>query len=446
MSEFDELISLLHSGDKDKAIEMILACKNEQERKDFAIKRLEHDNNIVKNFLNRTINDLEISNLELNLIRQKELALKDEEIRSTQYHLNKIINEVSSGFAFLNMNQVYVNTNSTYIKWSNNTFENVIGHTIKDILGNQRYEELRNPIEYVLKGKRKNIDTSFEDIKGNIIYLRTSFIPSYSMDEVMNGFYIFEQDVTSLKEKELLLEVKNQELKSYIESNLQLENFAHIASHDLKAPLSNIVNFSQLLSKTAESKLADTEKKFLGFITKSVENMQLTIESLFNFSLASNTNLQLAEVSIKEILDEVIIDIRMPVKLAKAVIHLGAFPDTIICDKQLMKQLFQNLILNGVKFREQNTQPVVDISCIENKENYEFEVRDNGIGIPIDFREKIFMIFQRLHTQNQYSGSGIGLALCKKIIDLHQGKIWIEGAEGAGSIFKFTIKKTEIHV
>jgi light-regulated signal transduction histidine kinase (bacteriophytochrome) len=237
------------------------------------------------------------------------------------------------------------------------------------------------------------------------------------------------------------LEEKNKELSKYIESNLQLENFAHIASHDLKAPLINIIAFSRLLTKNLDYLKGSTEYKFLESIELSAQHMQDTIKGLFNFSRATNAKIKVKQFDIKQLIDELCTDLAEVFRMNQVNIFVENLPEKIYADRILIKELLLNLILNSIKFQKKEAQIEIKISAVTRDEEWEFIISDNGIGIAKEFKEKIFILFKRLHNAQKYSGTGIGLALCKSIVENHGGKIRVESELGTGSSFYFTIKK-----
>ncbi len=230
----------------------------------------------------------------------------------------------------------------------------------------------------------------------------------------------------------------NNELKR---SNNDLEQFAYIASHDLQAPLRTIKSFSGLLGKSLADKMSNTDKDFLGFIDSSIGNMQELIDALLTFSKVNSQARKIQAVNPNKLLQTIQAELGAVMKEQNAVVELSDFPEAIHADRIKLKQLLQNLISNGIKFSKKGIAPVVKISCEDKEDCWQIEVKDNGIGISEDFREKIFLLFKRLHSSEEYKGTGIGLALCKKIVEQHGGEIWVESEEGKGSSFIFTIDK-----
>ena len=249
-------------------------------------------------------------------------------------------------------------------------------------------------------------------------------------------------------ELEDIVEQRTKELKNYNEelkrSNYDLEQFAYIASHDLQAPLRTVKSFSELLGKSVKDRLTRRELDFLDFIGSGVSSMQELVDSLLTFSRVNARNGKMTVIDLNQKLAQVQLEISALIKESGTQIIIGDLPKSMIGDKIKIKQLFQNLITNAIKFTAPNTIPIVEIQHRETPSHWEFRVIDNGIGVDPDFQEKIFQLFQRLHTKEEYEGTGIGLALCKKIVEQHKGTIRIESEKGKGSCFIFTINKNLI--
>jgi signal transduction histidine kinase len=221
--------------------------------------------------------------------------------------------------------------------------------------------------------------------------------------------------------------------------NKELEQFAYVASHDLQEPLRTTSGFAELLQQQYKGRLDEKADKYLTFMTQSSGRMKVLIKDLLDYSRIGK-KMEWKQVDCTIMLQEVLTDIGLVIKETKAEIVFDPLP-VIEGYPTEIKQLFQNLVINAIKFRKANTIPQIKIAAFENNGYWEFTCSDNGIGINDQHKERIFIIFQRLHTRNEYEGSGIGLAHCKKIVELHGGKIWIESTPGAGSTFHFTISK-----
>jgi signal transduction histidine kinase/ligand-binding sensor domain-containing protein len=219
--------------------------------------------------------------------------------------------------------------------------------------------------------------------------------------------------------------------------NKELEEFVYIASHDLKEPLRTTSGFVDLFQKQYKGKLDKKADQYLSYITQASDRMKRLIDDLLDYSRAGNKK-ELEPVDCNIVLQEVLADLGIALREAGAEIKADRLP-VINAYPTGIKQLFQNLITNGIKFRKKDVPPRIQISAQIKNDSWKFSFSDNGIGISGQHQEKIFIIFQRLHTRKEYEGSGIGLAHCKKIVELHNGNIWVESTPGEGSNFYFTL-------
>lgn len=247
----------------------------------------------------------------------------------------------------------------------------------------------------------------------------------------------------SLSQKLKELDEKNIELQRYIDSNLELENFAYIASHDMKEPLRNITSFAQLLSRDLQKQKVDNAHEYINFIITGAKNMNALIEDLLEFSKVNTQALKMDEFDPIIAVEAIKSDLHHFLKESKTQISCTDFPKTILADKIKFKQVLFNLINNGIKFQKEGSIPLIEISCKEKREAWEFSVQDNGIGIEEKFFEKIFLLFKRLHAKESFAGTGMGLAICKKIVERHGGEISLKSKLGEGTIFSFSIPKEQ---
>lgn len=261
---------------------------------------------------------------------------------------------------------------------------------------------------------------------------------SLSPLKLEDGMYVSAaiRDISSQKKAAL-------ELKEYANrleiSNRELEQFAYVASHDLQEPLRNITNYVMILELKSKNLLDDESKNFLSIITSSTERMKTLIKELLDFSRIGR-NRVIEKIDCNIIFKDIMDDLNLMIHENHAIVHASNLPE-LIGNKNEIKQLFQNLIVNAIKFKQKDKPPVINIYCEEDQEDWKFSFSDNGIGIRKDHLDKIFLIFQRLHSDESYPGTGIGLATCKKIIELYEGKIWVESIPEIGTTFFFTIPK-----
>ena len=248
-------------------------------------------------------------------------------------------------------------------------------------------------------------------------------------------FKIQRDTETKLRESEALLKAKTADLER---SNQELEQFAYVASHDLQEPLRMVNSYVQLLSSRYKDKLDADANEFIHFAVDGSNRMRNLINSLLEFSRVNRIK-PFTWMEMDKVVEEVLIDLSSMISENGAIIHYGDLPQ-IYGDQVLIGQLFQNLIANAIKFRG-IPEPEITISCEKRKDDYFFAVKDNGIGIKKEYAEKIFVIFRRLHGMERYPGTGIGLAICKKIVERHGGRIWVESEPGKGATFYFTLSR-----
>jgi hypothetical protein len=220
-------------------------------------------------------------------------------------------------------------------------------------------------------------------------------------------------------------------------SNADLEQFAYVASHDLQEPLRMVTAYTQLLSERYAGKLDENADKYLGYASEGAQRMQILIQDLLAFSRVGRNGSNYSSVDCNEVMAEVLKTLAPTIQESGAVVTPSELP-RVWSDRTQVTQILQNLIGNAIKFRDKEA-PKVSISAEKAGAYWQFSVRDNGIGIAPEYAENIFVVFQRLHARTEYPGNGIGLAICKKIVERNGGKIWFESQPGSGATFKFTL-------
>lgn len=321
--------------------------------------------------------------------------------------------------------------------------DEIVGkHFYKFITPQRHVEAHKNAIGNFLKiGEGPFLNQSFEIDAVN--KQGAEFMVSYTISTTKeNGkqiFIGFARDVTEKIKTQEELDKKTKELSR---SNIELEQFAYIASHDLQEPLRTVTSYLELLEKRYKDKLDADANDFINFAVDGSTRMRILIQSLLEYSRVNRVK-PFGWIDTNELLADVIQTLDSSVKESKATINMDNLPK-IYGDQVLINQLFQNLIENAIKFRGAKS-PEIIISGIEKNNEYLFSVKDNGIGIKKEHFGRLFVVFQRLHTKEEYPGVGIGLAICKKIVEKHGGKIWIESEMNEGSTFYFTIRKQNLN-
>jgi len=282
-----------------------------------------------------------------------------------------------------------------------------------------------------------------KNFRGGQEYTLLTKVP-IKFDDNKKGLVGISRNITEIKEKEKALEELNNELQKHAEelalSNKELEQFAYIASHDLQEPLRMVTSFLTQLKRKYNDKLDEKAQQYIYFAHDGATRMRQIILDLLDYSRVGRLEHTATMVNLENLVSEVLLLQQKCIEEKKAKIEVEPLPKLKV-EEPLLKQLFSNLIGNALKYHSKDRAPKIRISALEKDKCWEFKISDNGIGIEEVFREKIFDIFQRLHQREEYEGTGIGLAICKKIIDNFGGEIWVDSEFGKGSNFYFTIPK-----
>ena len=364
---------------------------------------------------------------------ESEFTKSQESLRISEEKFNKSFMLSPTGLALADLSTMkYIEVNDSFLDIIGFKREEVIGHTPDEIkivneeMKNQVIETLFN--EGFIKNKeisfiKKSNESGIMLFSAGLIDINNEQCALMIINDISNRIAI---------EKEL-----NNKSEELIRSNAELEQFAYVASHDLQEPLRMITSYLQLLEKRYKDKLDQDAHEFINYAVDGAYRMQTLIYSLLEYSRINRVK-PFEYMDLQDTLNEVLQDLAVAITESNAKIEYGALP-VIFGDKVLIGQLFLNLISNALKFKSE--RPVeIFITGKRQGNKFLFSVKDNGIGIKKEHNQKIFTIFQRLHSKDKYPGTGIGLAICKKIVERHEGKIWIESEVGVGTTFYFTIK------
>ena len=288
-----------------------------------------------------------------------------------------------------------------------------------------------------------NREDIVQDFNGKKNYTLLTKVP-FRFGDNKKGLVGISRNITEIKEKEKALEELNEALKKHADelalSNKELEQFAYIASHDLQEPLRMVTSFLTQLKKKYNNKLDDRAQQYIYFAYDGATRMRQIILDLLEYSRVGRVAHKVTAVNLEHLVSEVLSLQKKSIEEKNAKIEIGVLPELVV-EEPVLRQLFSNLIGNALKYYSKERQPKIKISSLEKEKYWEFKITDNGIGIEEEFKEQIFIIFQRLHQRDEYEGTGIGLAICKKIVDNFGGKIWVDSRPGEGSSFYFTIPK-----
>ena len=322
----------------------------------------------------------------------------------------------------------------------------MVNNAAASLLGYKAPEFLNRPINSLFADRSITFDAikNAANAEGFLLKSSGEEVPVIFSTTVMRdkegqaqGYVCVAQDITERKKAEEKMKMFTQELEH---SNAELEQFAYVASHDLREPLRMVTSYIQLLQRRYQDKHDSDANDFIGFAVDGVARMQNLIDALLMYSRVGRNRIPFVLVDCENILKKVLNNLEVVIREQNAVVTHDPLP-AIMADEILLTQLLQNLISNAIKFKSKDVQPLVHICVIEGHDDWTFSVKDNGIGIDLKYKDRIFIIFQRLHTREEYPGTGIGLAVCKKIVEYHGGTIWVDSAPGQGTTFYFTISK-----
>jgi len=313
---------------------------------------------------------------------------------------------------------------------------------IRAVIADMKHEERRLLVARTQEAIASSSRAGMVIVIGNLLALLFLSLAGMVIFQEMGQRRRAEEEVRSLNvDLEQRVANRTAELaeraKDLARSNGELQQFAYVASHDLQEPLRMVASFTQLLAKRYSEKLDDDAREFINYAVDGAKRMQTLISDLLSYSRVGTQGKAFELVHCDAVLDRVLKSLQLAIEDTGAVITREPLP-AVAGDSIQLTQLFQNLLTNAIKFHGKK-RPLVQISTENNGSMWKIAVRDNGIGISPEHADRIFVIFQRLHTKTEYPGTGIGLAICKKIVERHGGRIWVEASPEGGSTFFFTI-------
>jgi len=434
---FDELVLFFNPFQSRKILDTIFKVgKIENYEIDFVHKSGEK---IIGN-LNADI--IEINNqkcllIVINIITDRKKA--EEQLVQKINQINALISSVPA-FIFLKDKELkYIAFNEAFAKMLNRSNDDIIGKTDFDLFP-EEIAKTRFEIEYKMISNKEHSYINEEYIEcgnnGEFIWTLTNrklFFDNYGEVRGLVGTIM---DITKNKASETELAQFAEELKR---SNKDLEQFAYIASHDLQEPLRKVIAFSQRLRTKYYDIVDETGKEYINRMESASERMQKMINDLLMFSRISTKANPFSQVDLNIVFENVLNDLEFIIKKSKAKIEISEKLPIIEADEIQLNQLFSNLIGNGIKYQSKENIPIIKIYHSVKDNNVEITLQDNGIGIDIQYKDIIFQPFQRLHGKGEYEGSGIGLAICKRIVERHKGNIDLQSTVGKGSKFIIVI-------
>lgn len=372
---------------------------------------------------------------------EEEMAKSMKEVNDYRYALDE-----SSIVAVTNQKGIITYVNDNFCTISRYSKEELVGQDHRIVnSGFHSKEFIRNMWRTIARGNTWRGEMRNRAKDGTIYWVDTTIVPFLTEEHKPYQYVAIRADITDRKKTDEELKILNEELEKRVNertaeltiANKELSQFAYVASHDLQEPLRTVSNYMQLFEEDYENILDENARKYIQSVKTATRRMTNLIKSLLNFSKLGYNKI-LTYTDCKKLVEDVIDDLKTSIKSSGAVITVDPLPVIYLYEAEI-RQLFQNLISNAIKFKKPAVAPVIKITCEKLNTTWKFSIVDNGIGIDRVYFERVFDIFQRLKTNETYEGSGIGLANCKKIVQLHQGEIWIESTPGLGTTFFFTL-------
>jgi len=368
-----------------------------------------------------------------------ELRSHQSKLEMQKKELQSILDSSRSYIFYKDKENRFLQVNKAYADILGMSKDKLAGKSLFDIFPKEQAENYWKDDKQVIRSAKPKLDIIEPmNIKNGIRYLKTDKIPYHDDNGNIIGIIGFADDITRRKKAEEKLEFIMNDLKR---SNKELEQFAYVSSHDLKEPLRMITSFLQLLQKRYSADLDDDANDFINFAVEGAKRLDIMINDLLEYSRIGSKEREFEYLQSENILETVLTNLKTSIEDNNVIIIHDQLP-LIYSNNQQMVQLLQNLISNAIKYRSKE-DPKIHISADLLDDEYVFSVKDNGIGIDQKHLEKIFTIFQRLHSRDEYEGTGIGLAISQKIVQQHGGQIWAESEPGKGTTFYFTIPINE---
>ncbi|WP_264790968.1 sensor histidine kinase [Aureispira anguillae] len=368
-------------------------------------------------------------------------------IETQKIELETITNAVPVGLAKINqkLDILWGNTFILNVYKIKEKFRGKRKYNYKDVLPKPTFDLIasflkqRSDKNMVLEGAMTNELIPVDKFEEGLMWRKITYVPLKKSPKSIPEFIVMDEDHTDEKLVELYLEKQKKQIE---ESNQNLSRFAHVAAHDLKSPLGNINSIANILHEKYHSKLEEEDAELLELIIFSSNSLNKLVTNLLNFAKVSSSNDPLIPIDLNAVLTKVLKLLHQNIIDSSAQINtVGKLP-TIKGRPFLLEQLFINLISNAMKYMALHTHPIITIYAEnQEKDTVTICISDNGIGIDKKYHEEIFSAFKKLHSSSEFEGSGIGLATCKKIVEIHGGQIWVESVKGKGATFKFTLTK-----
>lgn len=397
---------------------------------------------------------------DIHKTKQREEAIRDKEFR-----FRSIFNNTFNFIGLLEPDGTLIEANKAALDFGGFTLEQARGLKFYDAPWWSKSEEINNQLREAIVKAAKGEFVRYEvEVVGAArnIFIDFSITPIFSEEREVIYLVPDARDITdrirleaSLKESKQKLKDLNKDLEMKVyertkdlqqqksaltQKTEELKKFAYVTSHDLQEPLRIIQSYLEILEEECGDELGENGRIYIEKSVGASKRMRALINDLLAYSRVTNKQNPMSETNLKEVVEEVMENLEISIRQNEATIIVEPLP-VITGDQVLLRQLFQNLIGNAIKYRNEHISPQIKIESADMGDHHQIIISDNGIGIEEKYKERIFEIFQRLHSRQSYSGTGVGLAICKRIVEHHNGQIWVEPGEKGGSKFIFTLPR-----
>jgi PAS domain S-box-containing protein len=366
-----------------------------------------------------------------------ELNAVNASLSESEEHFRESFEQAAVGIAHSTLDLKFFRVNKKFCEIMGYSREELMGRSFYDLTHPDDRDMNMGLVVRTRSGEIDSFSTEKRYIKkdGSFIWARV-WVATVKRGGKASEFIAMVEDIDSRKKAEEKLKIVMEDLER---SNADLEQFAYISSHDLQEPLRSIAGYLQLIELKFRDKLNDEGRGFIASTIAAAERMRNIINDVLQYSRIGGRAVHFKEFDLTGAIDQACLNLEDVIQKSGARVNYGKLP-AVFGDLAQLSSVFQNLISNSIKFKG-GEMPIIDIGYTAPGQEYVFSLRDNGIGIEPQYFDKIFVIFQRLHARNEYPGTGIGLAVCKKIIERHGGRIWVESEPGKGSVFYFSLPK-----
>ena len=435
------IMDIIFEDDRDNALEYWKLLISGAVNKIYKEKRfVKKDKKIT--WVRVTLNIMKISateNIVFGLVEDLDSQKKSEKaLIESEEKFREVYESSPMGILITKSPGIIYDLNPAFAEMMGYSEEELKGKNLLDITHASDYHKTKKWIEKIFNREIQTYITEKKYVRkdGNSFWAKAVVSTMNDItDEIVTVAII--ENIEKKKKTEDALEQKNRELTQI---NQELEHFAYVASHDLQEPLRTITSFIQILDKRYIHKLDEDAQQFMGFVVEGAKRMQTLIHDLLEYSRINRFNTGYEKIDLNEIFNTINRVLKDKIESHDALVLSENLP-TVYGNRLQLTQVFQNLVDNAIKFKAKKRKPEIIISVNDLGDKWELIFKDNGIGISQEYFQRIFVIFQRLHTHEEYTGTGIGLAICKKIIERHGGEIWVDSKPGKGTAFHLSIGK-----